>query len=811
MSSRPTSPRRSRPPSRASRDSTPRRRPRARASRRSRPRSPTAPTSPAPSRRSSSRSAASRRSCPPTVDPQVVTFSFGDFPVIQLAVTSDLDSAELADRLETVTVPDLESIPGVSAANVFGVAGQRITITPDLAALAQDGLSTQSIRDALQVERHAARRRHHRRGRPDPHRAGRRADRLDRRSSRRCPLLGGAPDVTIGDVAEVAIVENPITGISRVNGEPSLTIAITKTPAGNTVDVSKAVNEQLDELAAAVGGNTQFTVVFDQAPFIQQSINSLATEGLLGLFFAVIVIFLFLFSVRSTSSRRSRSRSRCSSPSSGCSRAATRSTCSPSVRSRSRSDASSTTRSSSSRTSSDTSASARTSCRRSSTERRRSRSRSPRRRSPRSRCSCRSRSSATSPASCSGRSRSPSRSRCSPRSSWRSRSCRCSPSGSSRPSRTTSTTRWSPIRSTRPTSSTTRRRCRRATCRSSSGRCGTRRSRSPPRRSCSSAPSRSSRSCPTNFVGNSGQNTLSVTQTLPPGTSLEAKDDAAQAARGRPRGRRRRRDGAGLDRIERRQRARGHLRRRRLDDLLDHDRPGCGSGPGARRRAGRDRRTRRRRGRRGLGLERRRWRLRSSDIEIEITAPDEQTLESATDDILTAMEDLDAHPAGREQPVGEAAVHRDRGRPRQGGGRRAHRGSRSAGSWPRPCCRRPAGSVELDGTTLSIYIDNPNKPLSVEELEDFQIPTFAGLVPLTELATVETVDGPASISTERGVRTATVSVTPNTADIGTASVTVQAELDSLELPDGVTASSAASPPSSPTRSASWGSRCSPRS
>ena len=60
-------------------------------------------------------------------------------------------------------------------------------------------------------------------------------------------------------------------------------------------------------------------------------------------------------------------------------------------------------------------------------------------------------------------------------------------------------------------------------------------------------------------------------------------------------------------------------------------------------------------------------------------------------------------------------------------------------------------------------------------------------MPLTELATVETVDGPASISTERGVRTATVSVTPNTADIGTASVSVQAELDSLELPDGVTA------------------------
>ena len=40
--------------------------------------------------------------------------------------------------------------------------------------------------------------------------------------------------------------------------------------------------------------------MFDQAPFIEQSIESLATEGLLGLVFAVIVILVFLLSVRST-------------------------------------------------------------------------------------------------------------------------------------------------------------------------------------------------------------------------------------------------------------------------------------------------------------------------------------------------------------------------------------------------------------------------------------------------------------------------------------------------------------------------------
>ena len=40
--------------------------------------------------------------------------------------------------------------------------------------------------------------------------------------------------------------------------------------------------------------------MFSQAPFIEESIQHLAIEGLLGLVFAIIVILIFLLSVRST-------------------------------------------------------------------------------------------------------------------------------------------------------------------------------------------------------------------------------------------------------------------------------------------------------------------------------------------------------------------------------------------------------------------------------------------------------------------------------------------------------------------------------
>ena len=234
---------------------------------------------------------------PDDVDPRVITGSIDDFPVIQLAVTSDLDPHELSALLRDSTVPELQKLEGVREASVSGDVGSRVTITPDASALAAAGLSQQSIQSALDAN-----------GLLLPAgsiteddstlvvQAGARLHTAEELAA--LPLVGST--LTIGDVAEVAVIDNPVTSISRVNGEPALTLGVTKTPDGNTVAVSHEVREALPELAAALGSGTVFTIVFDQAPYIEQSIEALATEGLLGLVFAVIVILVFLLSIRST-------------------------------------------------------------------------------------------------------------------------------------------------------------------------------------------------------------------------------------------------------------------------------------------------------------------------------------------------------------------------------------------------------------------------------------------------------------------------------------------------------------------------------
>lgn len=245
---------------------------------------------------------------PDGVEPQVLSVSIDDFPVIQIAVTG-FDDAETAQAdLENVAIPALEDVDGVNAAQIVGGIGQRITITPDNVKLAAAGLSAQAISTALQQN-----------GTLFPGgeitedgqtltvQTGAKITSVDEISA--LPLVGSQPlvgseppvdsQVTIADVATVALVSEATSSISRVNGEDALSVSITKLPAANTVEVSNGVLAAIDDLKEAFP-DAEFTVVFDQAPFIVQSIETLATEGLLGLVFAVIVILVFLLSIRST-------------------------------------------------------------------------------------------------------------------------------------------------------------------------------------------------------------------------------------------------------------------------------------------------------------------------------------------------------------------------------------------------------------------------------------------------------------------------------------------------------------------------------
>ncbi|MDJ0351310.1 efflux RND transporter permease subunit [Pseudarthrobacter sp. PH31-O2] len=240
-----------------------------------------------------------KRALPADVQPQAIAGSISDFPIVFLAVSSDKPLSELNSDLARLTVPRLQKLDGVRGAEVTGGATEHIKILPRPEAMAASGASIQSISAALKnngalvpagsIEEQ---------GKTLALQIGSPVDSIE--AIKALPLGGTKNAATIGSVADVSIAEDARTSITRTNGKETLALSVTKTPEGDTVAISHAVKDAIPQLEAELGSSARFTPIFDQAPFIEKSIKDLTTEGLLGLGFAVAVILLFLMSVRAT-------------------------------------------------------------------------------------------------------------------------------------------------------------------------------------------------------------------------------------------------------------------------------------------------------------------------------------------------------------------------------------------------------------------------------------------------------------------------------------------------------------------------------
>ncbi|WP_344306253.1 efflux RND transporter permease subunit, partial [Brevibacterium samyangense] len=236
---------------------------------------------------------------PDGVQPNVFAGGIDDFPVVQMSVIGNEDTEQLAQELEDIAVVELKKIDGVREASVDGGRTQQVSVTVREDDMEDEGVSVDSLAQILQAN-----------GVPTsagdletedataPVQIGTRLTSVEDIAN--IAVSGSDGPVLLRDVADVELVDEEATSVSRTNGEDSLTLSVTKKPDANTVDISHEVQDALENIRTQMSGDIEFVTAFDQAPFIEQSIHDLLVEGMLGLGFAVLVILVFLLSVRAT-------------------------------------------------------------------------------------------------------------------------------------------------------------------------------------------------------------------------------------------------------------------------------------------------------------------------------------------------------------------------------------------------------------------------------------------------------------------------------------------------------------------------------
>jgi CzcA family heavy metal efflux pump len=102
----------------------------------------------------------------------------------------------------------------------------------------------------------------------------------------------------LGDVANVVEDHQALIGDAVVNDGPGLLLVVQKFPNSNTLEVTRGVEEAIEEMRPGLPGMEIDTTIFRPATFIETAIDNLTRALLLGVLLVILILAVFLFEWR---------------------------------------------------------------------------------------------------------------------------------------------------------------------------------------------------------------------------------------------------------------------------------------------------------------------------------------------------------------------------------------------------------------------------------------------------------------------------------------------------------------------------------
>ncbi|MCD4770178.1 MAG: efflux RND transporter permease subunit, partial [Bacteroidales bacterium] len=107
--------------------------------------------------------------------------------------------------------------------------------------------------------------------------------------------------VRVKDVARVTTGPSPVIGTGSYNGRNAVLVNIIKQPDINTVELAEEIKNAISEIKKNLGSDVTFhTDIYNQAEFINTSIENVLRAIIEGGIFVVIILFIFLMNYRTT-------------------------------------------------------------------------------------------------------------------------------------------------------------------------------------------------------------------------------------------------------------------------------------------------------------------------------------------------------------------------------------------------------------------------------------------------------------------------------------------------------------------------------
>jgi hydrophobe/amphiphile efflux-1 (HAE1) family protein len=227
--------------------------------------------------------------------------SDNDQPVAFYDLVSDTRSLrELTLVAEQVVQKGLQRVPGVGNVGLSGTTTRQIQVQVDPARLAAVGLSVDQVVAALKTENVSV---------PVGKVVNANAEvivRVDGRLYSPADFANivvarrGGAAIRLGQIATIVDAEKEPDSISRVNGKPAVTVAVTKAQDANVVATGRAIKQAVESIQQQLPNGVQLRLMYATSDWVEQSINNVTHTIFEGGLLTVVIVFLFLGSWRST-------------------------------------------------------------------------------------------------------------------------------------------------------------------------------------------------------------------------------------------------------------------------------------------------------------------------------------------------------------------------------------------------------------------------------------------------------------------------------------------------------------------------------
>jgi HAE1 family hydrophobic/amphiphilic exporter-1 len=222
-------------------------------------------------------------------------------PIVMVSLSAaSRTQRDLTVMAEQVVRRGIERAPGVGAVFVGGTVSRQIQVRIDPARLASYGITVDQVEAALRAENTSV---------PvglvhDAHSEA--IIRVDGRMrspaefDRIVVARRGGSVVRLGQVATTVDAQRESESISRINGQPSVSLWVFKSQDANVVSTGRAVRAAITEVTAQLPEDVHLKSMYDMSEFVEGSIANVRQTILEGGLLTVLIVLLFLGSWRST-------------------------------------------------------------------------------------------------------------------------------------------------------------------------------------------------------------------------------------------------------------------------------------------------------------------------------------------------------------------------------------------------------------------------------------------------------------------------------------------------------------------------------